>query len=49
LDGREVSGYQVKMQSSGIMIEIPHPPKGLLLLKMIMKDGSVVTRKIIIR
>ena len=49
LDGREVSGYQVKMQSSGIMIEIPHPSKGLLLLRMIMKDGSVVTRKIIIR
>jgi hypothetical protein len=49
LDGREVPGYQVKMQSSGIMIEIPHPSTGLLLLRMILKDGSVVTRKIIIR
>jgi hypothetical protein len=48
-DGREVSGYQVKMQSSRIMIEIPHPCAGLHLLRMILKDGSVVTRKIIIR
>jgi len=48
-DGKEVSGYQVKMQSSGIMIEIPLTFTGLHLLRMILKDGRVVTRKIIIR
>ncbi|MGD0581310.1 MAG: LamG-like jellyroll fold domain-containing protein [Bacteroidales bacterium] len=48
-DGREVSGYNVIVQSSRIMIEIPQPEPGLYLLRMILKDGRMITRKIIIR
>jgi len=47
-DGREVRDYQVKMQSSGIMIEIPQTSVGLHLLRIILNDGRVVTRKIVI-
>ncbi len=49
MDGRELSNYQVKIQNSIIMLEIPQTSSGLHFLKMTMKDGSVLTRKIIIR
>jgi len=48
LEGREVSGYKVNIQSSGIVIEISQTKPGLYLLRMILKDGRVITRKIII-
>jgi hypothetical protein len=48
-DGREESNYQVNMQSSMISIKIPLNFTGMHLLKMILKDGRVVTRKIVIR
>jgi hypothetical protein len=48
-DGREESDYPVNMQGSMIIIKIPQNFIGLHLLKMILKDGRVVTRKIVIR
>ena len=48
-DGKEMKDYQVKMQSSRIMIEIPHASAGLHLLRIILKDGRVIIRKIVIR
>jgi len=48
-DGRKALEYQPKMQSSGIMIEIPPTFTGLYLLKIILKDGRVAIRKIVIR
>jgi len=48
-DGREVSGYKVIKQNSGLMIEIPQTKTGLYLLRMTLKDDHVITRKIIIR
>jgi 2-keto-4-pentenoate hydratase len=48
MEGREVSGYKVNIQSSGIEIEISQTKPGLYLLRMILKDGQVITRKIII-
>lgn len=49
LNGREVSGYNVILMDSSVIIEIPRISTGLYLLRMILKDGRVVTRKIIIR
>ena len=48
-DGKEVSGCNFYIQSSGIKIEIPRTKPGLYLLRMILKDDQVITRKIIIR
>ncbi|MDP2422829.1 MAG: LamG-like jellyroll fold domain-containing protein [Bacteroidales bacterium] len=48
-DGREVSNYQVKMKNDVLIIEISQISAGLHLIQMILKDGRVVTRKIIIR
>lgn len=48
-DGMEVSGLQVQIQSSAVRIEIPPSLSGLHLLKIVMKDGRVLIRKIIIR
>jgi hypothetical protein len=48
-DGREDSDYQVNMQDSMIIIKIPQNYIGLHLLRMNLKDGRVVTRKIVIR
>jgi len=48
-DGMEVTRLQVKIQSSGMRIEIPQSLSGLHLLKIVMKDGRVFIRKIIIR
>ncbi len=48
-DGKEVSGCNFYIQSSGVKIEIPHTRPGLYLLRIILKDDKVITRKIIIR
>jgi len=48
-DGREMKVPRVKMHGSGIMIEIPQISAGLILLQIILKDGRVVSRKIVIR
>ncbi|NVO09935.1 MAG: T9SS type A sorting domain-containing protein [Bacteroidales bacterium] len=48
MDGKQISGCQVMMQSSGIRIEVPQTSTGLHLLRIILKDGRVVTRKIVI-
>jgi hypothetical protein len=48
LEGREISGYKVNIQSSGIEIEISQTKSGFYLLRMSLKDGRVITRKIII-
>jgi hypothetical protein len=45
----EVSGLKVKMQSSGMQIEIPPTQSGIYLLRIILKDGKTVTRKLVIR
>jgi hypothetical protein len=49
MEGVTVEDYQVAIQDSGIRIEIPPVRSGLYLLKVILKDGSAITRKVIIR
>jgi len=48
-DGRKVFEYQPNTQSSAIKIDIPATFTGLYLLRIILKDGRVAIRKIIIR
>ena len=48
-DGKEVSGCNFYIQSFGMKIEIPQTKPGLYLLRLILKDGQVITSKIIIR
>ena len=48
-DGSEMKDYQVKTHGSGIMIELPQALAGLCLLQIILKDGRVITRKIVVR
>ena len=48
VDGIEVSGLKVKTQSLGMQIEIPPTRSGIYLLRIILKDGQVITRKIVI-
>jgi hypothetical protein len=48
-DGREMSDIKVKVHSSGLTIELPQSSKGLYLLKLILNDGRVISRKIIFR
>ncbi len=47
--GTEVTGVQVKIQSSEIQIEIPPSCSGIYLLRMILDDGQIISKKIIIR
>ena len=49
MDGKEVLNNKVKKQGSGIAIQIPPTAQGFHLLKIILEDGRVVTRKIVIR
>ena len=49
VNGTEVSGIQVKIQSSEIQIEIPPSCSGIYLLRMILDDGQIISKKIIIR
>jgi hypothetical protein len=48
-DGRAVKDYQVKTLTSRIEVTIPQPYSGLLFLRISMKDGLVITRKIVVR
>ena len=48
-DGREESGYQVNMQNSVVIINVSQNSTGLYLLRMILNDGRMVTRKIVIQ
>ncbi len=47
-NGMEVSGFHVRVQSSGLRIEIPQTCSGLHLLRITLNDGRVLTRKIIV-
>ncbi len=48
-DGTEATGFQVKKQASVFRVEIPSGRSGMYILRMILKDGKVIARKIIIR
>jgi hypothetical protein len=48
-DGRAMQDFRVNMHGSGIMIIFPHNSQGLFLLRIIMKDGRVINRKIIVQ
>jgi hypothetical protein len=47
-EGKELKNYNVKMQATRIAIEIPGALAGLHLLRIILKDGQIMTRKIMI-
>jgi hypothetical protein len=47
-DGREVKDYKVKVQDSRIEIDVSKASCGLHLLRIVLKDGKVLTRKIMI-
>ena len=47
-NGIEVSGLQVKIQKFGIRIEVPPTPQGVYILKITLKDGITIMKKIII-
>jgi hypothetical protein len=49
VQGKELQDYKVKVQGSLIAIELPQVTPGFYLLRIVMKDGRVVTRKILIR
>jgi len=48
LDGKEVQDYKVKAQGSRIEIEVSKASAGLHLLRIVLKDGKVISRKIMI-
>jgi hypothetical protein len=48
LDGREILNYLVRLTHNGIIIQIPRVSSGLYLLKIKMKDGVSITKKITI-
>lgn len=48
-NGIEVSVYPIKTQGSVIRIDIPETYSGLYVLKIILKNGRVITKKIIVR
>ena len=49
MDGREVKDLKQNIQGSVIAIEIPEVARGFYLIRIILKDGSIVNRKIVIR
>ena len=49
MDGKEVLNTNVKKQGSGLAFQIPPNAEGFYLLKIILADGRVVSRKIVIR
>lgn len=49
MEGVEVATDRFEIRNSEISIEIPPIPSGLYLLKVLLKDGSLITRKVIIR
>jgi len=48
-DGKKVLDYEVQDSESNIRLKIPQPTAGIYLLRIVMKDGKVVTRKIVSR
>jgi hypothetical protein len=49
MDGRRTTGHQIKSESAGVVIEFSPFYKGIFLVKMILDDGRVLTRKLIIQ
>jgi hypothetical protein len=49
VDGKEIKDCKVKVQSSRIEIELSKASTGLHLLRIVLKDGRVISRKILIR
>jgi hypothetical protein len=47
-DGREVPILQTCLQSSGMMIKIPQISPGLHVLRILLKNGCLITRKIVV-
>jgi hypothetical protein len=48
MNGENISDYTVKMEIPGIIFEFPETTAGLYLLRIALKNGRLVTRKIII-
>lgn len=48
-NGIEVAVYPIKIRGSAISIEIPEICSGLYILKIILKNGRVITKKVIVR
>ena len=46
-DGKKVSDYLAKASETNIKLVLPKPSEGIYLLRILMKDGMVVTRKIV--
>ena len=46
-DGRKVADYFAKASETNVQLRIPEPAEGIYLLRILMKDGKVVTRKIV--
>lgn len=46
-DGKKVSDYLAKASETNIKLVLPKPSEGTYLLRVILKDGRVVTRKIV--
>jgi hypothetical protein len=46
--GVEVQDFQIQIQGSNVHIEIPPSRSGIYILKIILKDGKLVTRKVVI-
>jgi hypothetical protein len=46
-DGKKVSGYTVTSSPTSIQLKMPRAAQKLYLLQIVMKDGKVVTRKIV--
>jgi hypothetical protein len=49
VEGIDMTGYQFKIQNSELRMEIPPSLSGIFLLRVLLKDGRAITRKIIIR
>jgi len=48
MEGKEVRDYKVKIQGARVAIALPQSSSGLHLLRIDLKDGKVITRKVMI-
>lgn len=46
-DGKKVADYTVSASQSSIQLKIPQPAESIYLLRILLKDGKVITRKIV--
>lgn len=46
-DGKKVKDYTVKGSQTSIQLKMPQPAESIYLLKIVMKDGKVITGKIV--